>query len=266
MPANSHFEALMPGIYRGWVRHRRYKPKSHDFRYPMAMVMFDLDDLDNIFSKSKYWSLEKKNLISFKKTDYIQSNFNVDKSIKSSIYDVIKKQTGQYFDGSIMLLTHPRYFGFVMNPVSFYFCYNGDNLVHIVSEINNTPWDERFTYVLSAKGTSSRSNSSVFYFEFDKKFHVSPFMPMDMQYRWRFSLQANKVNIHMVLMQHGEKLFDATMQGEHQPFTAQSMRSLPFSYPLQTLLVAWRIYWNALILYIKGIKFLTHPNKIKKIS
>lgn len=254
---------VLPGIYRGWVRHRRSKPKQHDFRYPLAMVMFDLDVMDSIFAKSKYWSREALNCISFKRKDYIQADTGIKQSIKSAVQEKIKQQTGQDFDGRVMLLTHPRYLGFVINPVSFYFCYAGDQLVHIVSEINNTPWDERFTYVLTPEGTSQRAGTQVLNFEFDKQFHVSPFMPMGMQYRWRFSLQPNKINIHMTLLQKGEKIFDATMQGDQQPFTQKSMRSLPFAYPLQTILVACRIYWHALLLYIKGIRFHTHPDKVK---
>ncbi len=255
--------ALMPGIYRGWVRHRRSKPTSHEFRYPLAMVMFDLDFMDDTFAKSKLWSRETFNCISFRRKDYIQSDNGIEQSIKSAVKGVIQHQTGQDFDGRILLLTHPRYLGFVMNPVSFYFCYVGDDLAHIVAEINNTPWDERFTYVLSVDNKVDSDSTQVLSFDFDKNFHVSPFMPMDMQYRWRFSLQHNKINIHMLLMQQGEKVFDATMQGSHQPFTAKSMGSLPFAYPLQTVLVAWRIYWHALLLYVKGIRFHTHPKNVK---
>lgn len=263
MPCDNHTKALLPGIYRGWVRHRRSKPKPHDFRYPLAMVMFDLDTMEEDFTKSNFWSREKLNCISFKRKDYIQTELGTDQSIKSAVQDIVKQQTGDDFDGRVILLTHPRYLGFIMNPVSFYFCYAGDELMHIVSEINNTPWDERFTYVLSPDASTGKTDCKVFSFEFDKQFHVSPFMPMDMQYLWRFSLQSNKVNIHMTLMEHGEKVFDATMQGDQQPFTVKSMRSLPFSYPLQTVSVAWRIYWHALLLYIKGIRFHTHPDNIK---
>ena len=249
---------LLPGIYRGWIRHRRSTPKRHDFRYPLAMVMFDLDDMQCTFAKSKFWTQEKFNFIAFKRTDYIQSKSGPSQTIKSAVKNYIKEQTGLEFNGRILLLTHPRYFGFVMNPVSFYFCYDGDQLMHIVCEINNTPWDERFTYVLTPD--KAEAESQVFEFEFDKKFHVSPFMPMDMQYRWRFSWQDNKINIHMVLMQHGEKAFDATMQATQQGFTASSMRKLPLAYPVQTVLVAVRIYWHALLLYSKGLKFFSHPN------
>lgn len=263
MCSDDAIQGLMPGIYRGWVRHRRSQPKAHEFSYPLAMVMFDLDTMDEIFASSRLWSKERLNFISFKRADYIQTQNGVEQSIKSAIQAMIKQHSGKDFEGRIMLLTHPRYLGFVMNPVSFYFCYAADELVHIVAEINNTPWDERFSYVLSADHSVDKSGLKSFSFDFDKHFHVSPFMPMDMQYRWRFSLQPDKINIHMLLMQQGEKVFDATMQGQHQPFTAKSMRTLPFAYPAQTALIAWRIYWHALLLYVKGIRFHTHPDKVK---
>lgn len=251
---------LLPGIYTGWVRHRRYSPKAHDFQYPLAMLMLDLGAVRETFAKSPFWSQERFNLISFKRKNYIQTAEGEEQSITLAVAEHIKKQTGESFSGRIVLLTHPRYLGFVMNPVSFYFCYADNRLVHIVAEINNTPWDERFTYVLTPEPVDALKPHTVS-FDFDKKFHVSPFMPMDMQYQWRFSLHLDKINIHMLLKQQDDTVFDATMQAVQQEFTAKSMLRLPLVYPVQTVLVAVRIYWNAFLLYIKGVKFLNHPDK-----
>ena len=96
------------------------------------------------------------------------------------------------------MLTNFRYFGFGMNPVSFYYCFDtaGERVETVVAEVSNTPWNERHCYVLSfavsdaaamhlhdeQTGTESQSTGR---FENPKEFHVSPFMPMDMTYRWR---------------------------------------------------------------------------------
>lgn len=250
---------LRKGIYRGWVRHRRMLPKNHEFRYPLAMVLFDLDSVEQDVAQSRWWSLERFNLISFYRKDYI--NADKLKNLPLSVKEKIKEETGECFNGGILLLTHPRYFGWVMNPVSFYFCYGDDGLQFIVAEINNTPWDERFSYVLDCR--SQKSNTAC-EFKFDKDFHVSPFMPMDLAYHWRFSFKGDALNIHMNLLRAGEKVFDATMKGEHQPFSAQSMRRLPIDYPLQTIMVGVRIYWNALLLWLKGVQFFSHPDSTLK--
>lgn len=254
---------LPSGIYRGWVRHRRRAEQRHDFRYPLAMVLLDLDDLVGTFNHSPWWSLERFNLISFKHQDYLQTN-TAGQGIAAAVKHHIKEATGCDFSGCIQLLTHPRYFGFVMNPVSFYFCSDQGQLEYIVAEINNTPWDERHSYVLPVEQGDGQTlgNSRQYAFNFAKDFHVSPFMPMDLDYQWRFTVSDQTIRIHMNLLRKGEKVFDATMQGEQEAFNARNMLRLPIQYPLQTVAVVARIYWHALRLWLKGVSFFSHPKTL----
>ncbi|EMR12587.1 hypothetical protein MPL1_09552 [Methylophaga lonarensis MPL] len=244
---------LADGIYQGTVWHQRFQPKVHGFEYPLAMLLFDVDQLEAIFRKSRWWSINRFNLIGFVRDDYIG---DASLSIKQAVAERIWQSCQQRFSGSVKILTHPRYAGFVFNPVSFYFCYEQQQLKFIVAEINNTPWNERFSYVLPVQDGSEEQ-----LFEFDKQFHVSPFMPMQLRYRWRFRMQPQHLDIHMTLFKDQQKQFEAAMKGSAQAFTQQSMRRLPWQYPLQTLRVVMRIYWHALRLKLKGVPFYNHPGK-----
>jgi hypothetical protein len=216
------------------------------------MVMFDIDALPETLSKSRWWSLERFNFISFYRRDYLGQEAG---DLKTAVADKILSETGQHFKGKVFLLTHPRYLGFIFNPVSFYFCVNDDGtLAFILADINNTPWNQRHCYVLTASDDGQTASA-----QFDKAFHISPFMPMDINYDWQFELKQNAIQINMLLYREGALQFRADMQLEHQPLTRAAMNRLPRQYPLQTLRVILRIYWQALRLWLKKVPFYGHP-------
>lgn len=147
--------------------------------------------------------------------------------------------------------------------MSFYLCYNeAGRLTYILSEIHNTPWNERHTY--THKVPNDAPDNVVF--EFDKCFHVSPFMPMDLHYIWTFLFKDERVDIHMALMKKGEKQFQADLRATHNPMTTANMLKLPIEFPFQTLRIVFRIYWHALRLWFKKIPFYTHPNAQSKTN
>ena len=112
--------ALNSRLFQGWIRHRRYLPKKHHFRYPIFMSWIDLDELDEVMALSPFWSLERFNLVSFYRSDYLGE---AGQDLSDAVKNRIKEHTGESFTGRICLLTHLRFLGFCFNPVSFYFCY-----------------------------------------------------------------------------------------------------------------------------------------------
>jgi len=253
--------ALNSRLFQGWIRHRRYLPKKHNFRYPLFMSWIDLAELDEVMALSPFWSLGRFNLVSFYRSDYLG---NGGQDLSDAVKNRIKEQSGESFKGRIRLLTHLRFLGFCFNPVSFYFCYpeGSESPLYILAEINNTPWNERFCYVLDCGENLVPKNKWVF--EFDKAFHVSPFMPIAQHYRWQFSLDNTNLTIHMQLQQDNESCFDATLQLKAQEMNRSTMRNMPLRYPFLTLSVVVLIYWQAFRLWLKGIPFYSHPDKQPK--
>jgi DUF1365 family protein len=163
------------------------------------------------------------------------------------------------------MLTNMRYFGHCFNPVTFYYCFNaqGNALQAMVSHITNTPWNEDFIYVHDFENTTTRNGNSAS-FQFGKSFHVSPFMPMDIDYDWSFKLEDSQILIRMQNMQHNQAMFNAVLTLQRQAITESKLNWLLLSYPFMTMKVIAAIYWNALILWLKRVPFYSNPNLTKK--
>ena len=106
-------------LYTGQIEHRRFFPKQHHFKNNIFMSFIDLDELQDVVNKSRFWSSEKWNLFSFYRSDYFNGKNG---TLKESLYKFLKQKTGKDFNGPIRMLTQLRFMGFVMNPVTFYYC------------------------------------------------------------------------------------------------------------------------------------------------
>jgi DUF1365 family protein len=160
-------------IYEGWVRHRRNAPAHHDFRYRIFLMYLDLAELDSVFDGHWLWSARKPAIARFDRRDHMG---DPSRPLDGEIRALVERETGRRPKGRIALLTHLRYFGYCMNPVSFYYCWNkrGDRVEVVVAEVSNTPWGERHCYVLDARS----QQVDRLHFTFKKEFHVSPFMDL----------------------------------------------------------------------------------------
>lgn len=247
-------------VYTGWVRHRRFEPVQHAFRYRIAQPMLDLDELDKIFQRRWFWSVDRPNWASFHRRDHLGDPVA---PLADSVRNLVESEIGRRPSGRIRLLTHPRYFGYVMNPVSFFYCHDADGeLDAIVSEIHNTPWKERHCYVHDAAEARVRCIRGAMRFDFDKVFHVSPFHPMDHRYVWRFSQPGPRLLVHMENVDRRGRPFDATLVMRRRPMTGGSLARLLAGHPFQTGSVVARIYWQALRLRLKGAVFHPHPSTL----
>ncbi|MCA9295145.1 MAG: DUF1365 domain-containing protein, partial [Phycisphaerales bacterium] len=161
-------------MYEGWVRHRRRSTPEHAFRYRMFMMWLDLGELDDVFRGRWLWSTRRPALAWFRRADYLGDPA---RPLDEAVRDLVQDRTGRRPVGPIRLLTHLRYFGYIMNPVSFYYCWSEDEsrVETIVADVTNTPWNERHAYVLD--GGMNSGDLQHQRFRFNKEFHVSPFMP-----------------------------------------------------------------------------------------
>ena len=250
---------LNSAIYLGWVGHRRFMPVEHNFRYRLFMMYMDLDELPDLFSKQWLWSLNRGNIACFRRSDYLGDS---KQPLKVAVQELLERETGHASRGPIRLLTHMRYFGFCFNPVSFYYCFEADGITlqAIITEITNTPWNERHTYVLNCTHNAARLQT----FQFSKDFHISPFMPMNIEYDWAFNNPTEKLSVYMRNLQRDGKVFDATLEMRRQPITSKNLAWVLLSYPFMTLWVVISIYWQALCLWLKRVPIFTHPHKLRQ--
>ena len=177
--------------------------------------------------------------------------------------DLVEAESGHRPGGPVRLLTNLSYFGYCFNPVSFYYCYkkDGQTLDTIVAEVNNTPWGERDTYVLPV---SQKENSgSNLRFQPAKKMHVSPFMPMEIDYDWSFTRPGDRLNVFMASYASGERVFSASIALQRSEIATGSLARVLVAFPFMTMKVISGIYWQALRLWLKRVPFHVHPGKKK---
>ena len=249
-------------LYFGRVSHRRHggqeDPVSNAFEYRMFMVCLDLAELDTVFRGRWLWSTRRRTLAWLRRADHLGDPAQ---SLDEAVRALVAERTGRRPAGPIRLLAHLRYFGHCFNPVSFYYCYDasGERVDTIVAEVNNTPWGERHCYVLPRDEATLRGPSQQF--ELDKVFHVSPFLPMETRYQWRFSEPGERLLVYLRNEQHGRHAFDATLTLERREISGPSLAGALLRFPFMTLRVVWLIYWQALKLKLKGAVFYNHPAK-----
>lgn len=249
-------ETLASAIYTGRIRHRRLAPKAHRLDYRLFMLYIDLDELPDLFTKRRFWSLNRRNLASFWRRDYFKPEVA---DLKQAILDFASDQLGRPVQGSVRMLTHLRYFGHCFNPVTFYYIFEQGQLSVIVPEINNTPWNERFAYVLPI--TEAQQDGKLWSFFPDKAFHISPFMSMEQSYRWQFQQPGEQLVANLESYEQDQKIFDATLVLTRQPLNQNNLQRVLVHYPLMTLKVVWGIYYHALQLWLKKVPLYKHPKK-----
>lgn len=262
-------------IYQGWVSHRRFVPASNTFRYQVFQMYLDLDELDTVFQGSLLWSTSRPAVAWFRRQDHLGDH---DRSLSECVRDEVQQQLGFRPAGPIRLLTNLRYFGFVMNPVSYYFCFDskGSNVEAVLAEVHNTPWNERHLYALPAPLNQETGKPRELWNA--KSFHVSPFMPMDMSYRWMISHPGNSLSVQIenhsgARVDDGQQkpggsgpVFDVAMQLTRREISPSSLRATLMRHPLMTGKIMAAIYWQALKLWWKSVPFVPHPRKAGKSS
>lgn len=242
-------------IFKGIVRHRRFKPKQHQFSYKLFMFCFDIGDHHNSFKDIKQVSSEQFNWFSFRRKNYLS---HPEIPLDEHARQLVVAKFNHYPKGKIYLLTHLACLGYCFNPISLYFIFDETNqqLDYLILEVTNTPWGEKHNYVLESSG---KPKNQVYHYQFQKELHVSPFMAMNYEYLFHLKLNKQKITVHMENHIDGQKDFDATLMLAASPKNAKSFKKVFRHYPLITYKVAVAIYWQALKLWMKGVPFHSHP-------
>jgi DUF1365 family protein len=248
-------------LYFGSLRHRRFRPIVHEFRYDVFMAFLDIDRIPEVMSRSVFSSYNRFNWASFCERDHFGDRR---RSLRGRLVDDAREHGVTLPSGPIFLLTNLRYWGYNFNPISLFYCFDSSgNLPVILAEVNNTFGESR-NYWLSPANLREQANS--LRFRCAKSLHVSPFMGMDLEYDFVLTQPGEHLVAHMTTLDEatGENgvLFDATLSLERKPWTAAEFRRALIRYPWMTAKVISGIHWQALRLFLKGAPVHTHPAKL----
>lgn len=235
-------------IYRGWVRHRRFRPKEHQFKYNITFLWLDLNEIDDLPNLSPWFSTTNFAALRFKSQDYLNSEQPI---TSQSVWEKVVALGGESLGGRVCLLGQVRCFGFYFSPVNFFYCYDQqDTLQYVVAEVSNTPWNERHCYLVPVKGDHDTP----------KDFHVSPFMNLDMQYRWRLPAPGKNLLLHIENHQE-QKLFDATLVMKKHCLNKQELKRALWQIPVMSWHIFTGIHWQALRLWLKRVPYIPYSKK-----
>ncbi len=240
-------------IYNGKVIHKRFKPKKHFFSYKVFSLLLDLDEINNIDNEISIFSYNKFNLISFYDKDHGDRN---NASLKEWVIKNLKNLNINEEDIKIKILCYPRILGYVFNPLSVFFVYNSKSLlIAILYEVKNT-FGEQHTYIF--KTNFEKLNIKT---DCKKKFYVSPFMDLDSRYHFRITNPAENLSVLIDQSDDDGKLLFASQDGRRSDLNTKNLILSYIKHPLMTFKVITAIHFEALRLWLKGIKLV--PKKIK---
>ena len=246
-------------LYSGWISHRRFSPKDHAFRYRIGLLYLDLDEQETVLGLSPLAGSGRFAPFSFRESDYLKTFTSQGMRLIDAVRQQVAKAIGHVPSGSVCLLTQARSWGLSFNPVSFFYCFENDGrLAAILCEVTNTPWRERYHYVLPAKAEAADEAPGHQHFAVAKAFHVSPFLPRDLEYRMSFSPPSERLGVHMADWQGELKVFDATLNLQRQALSRRSLHQYLLRFPWMTAKTCLAIYWQALRLAGKRIPFFPH--------
>ncbi len=233
------------------VRHTRYSPKLHKFRYPHMMFLLDLDELDLVQNNIKMFSHNGDAPYNFRDSDHLDEGTQ---PLKTRVCRLLREHGFDEMPTQILLLCNPRIMGYVFNPISIYFCIRkNDEPMAIICEVCNT-FFERKAFVID---TSKFAPGEPIVHEQVKNFYISPFCRPDDILRFELQMPSETFQASATTFRGGEKIMYAGMTGTSIPLTNENLSRCALRYPLSTMAAISRIHYQAMLLYLKKIPFFT---------
>ena len=249
---------LRSSIYVGSVMHRRLKPRMHHFRYRAFWFLLDLDELTELSNKLRWFSHNRANVFSLYDTDHgdgSQTPLRV--QIESQLNDAGVDLSG----GRIDLLCMPRTLGYCFNPLSIFFCYRANaELAAVIYQVHNT-FGERHSYVIPVEEQKAAHHQRC-----QKLFYVSPFLDMDMRYDFRVTGPDERIAVGICASSSARPVLNAVLTGVRRDLTDRNLLFVFLKIPAITFKVIAAIHWQALHLWVKGMRLRRRPLPLEQAS
>jgi DUF1365 family protein len=243
---------LRSSLYAGTVMHHRLRPRPHRLRFRVFWTLLDLDEIDRLPKRFRLFSRNRFNAFSFHDCDHGDGSRT---PLRLQVERHLDAAGIEIDGGRIALFCMPRIFGYGFNPLSVYFCYGRDGaLAAILYEVHNT-FGERHSYLFPIAETGR----TVIEQECKKAFYVSPFMDMDLTYRFRVAAPDERVTLTIHTGDRDGPMLIAALAGKRRPMTDGTLLRVLASHPLVTLKVIGGIHWHALRMVLKGFGLRQRP-------
>lgn len=240
---------MKSALYIGEIAHQRYLPKAHRFRYPFFMWFLNLDELEDLPNLGWWFSVKHWAISRMLRSDYLgDPHLPLADAVRARLLEL----TGHAVKGKVCGLMNMRTLGLYFSPVNFYYGFDEEgSFTHFLAEVSNTPWNERHHYAyLLADGQYELRQS--------KAFQVSPFNPLQQQYRWRINPPRSEVGVEIAVSDSRGPVFEARLHLDRQELNLATVRRLLLKKPIMTASIIGGIYYQALKIYLKGIPYLPY--------
>jgi DUF1365 family protein len=239
-------------LYFGTVMHSRLRPRRNRFVYRVFFLRFRLDEIERL--PRALFSLDRWNLFSFHRRDHGPRDGS---ELLPWVRDLLKREGVEAADGAVWLQAFPRVLGYVFNPVSFWLCEDRDaRLRAVLCEVNNTFREHHFYLVAHADGRAIEPADQLVA---RKVFHVSPFFSVHGSYRFRFDVTSAQSAVRIDHFDADGPLLATGVRGQSRELTARNLLRAFIVYPWMTLGVILRIHYQALRLWLTGVRYHTKP-------
>ncbi|CAN7701575.1 DUF1365 domain-containing protein [Neorhizobium sp. LjRoot104] len=246
--------SLQSALFPGQVTHARLKPKEHRLSYRIYSLLLDLDELDALDKRLWLFSVDGFNLFSFRRKDRGDRSGS---DLKGQVERSMRSAGIEPDGGPIRLLTMPRLLGWAFNPLSVFFCHGRDGALRaILWEVDNT-FGERHGYMIPVVG---QGDGGEIFQCCDKAFYVSPFMDMDLRYKFRVAAPGKHLSIRIDTFDADGLVLTARHLAKRRELTDMALLRAFLAIPFLTLRVVGGIHWEALKIWTKGVRLRARPH------
>jgi uncharacterized protein len=244
--------AISTCLYVGEIVHRRLSPVRHELRYKVYNLFIDVNEIDDAAKRLKFLSYNRFNLFALSDVKFGAGDGT---SIKNHAWSLVKQsQNGQNIK-RIFMFCYPSVLGRIFNPLTTYYCFDADDHLQLmIYEVSNT-FGERHSYVVPVDGTNSQSC--------EKRFYVSPFNKVEGHYDFTIAPPHDQLKLGIRLTDSNGPCLNAWFVGSREKLTDRALLRSFFSLPFLPFKILGGIHWEALKLWLKGMRLQRRPKPLQ---